>query len=75
MTISSGIGSPLPVVITRLDPSTTASVMPGHHSGRRRGSPTSSQTLSGGQAIRTWRRTVPRVMAAPPGRTRAPWSP
>ena len=44
VTISSGIGRPAPVVITRDVPSTVQDAMPGNHSCTRAGSPTIAQT-------------------------------
>src|SRR3954463_15021260 len=61
VTISSGIGSPDPVVMTRRLPSTVDATMPGNHSWMRAGSPTRDHTASAGRLIRTWRRTLPRA--------------
>ena len=44
---------PLPVVITRMVPSTVAAVMPGNHSGIRAGSPMRAQMSSGERLMRT----------------------
>src|SRR3954471_19628404 len=58
--ISSGIGSPLAIVMTRVVPSTVEDTMPGNHSWIRDGSPMRAHTSSGGRAMVTWRRTLPR---------------
>ena len=50
--ISSGIGSPASVVISRLVPSTGDDVIPGNHSYSRAASPTSCQTSSADRRIR-----------------------
>src|SRR5437764_5609661 len=60
VTISSGIGSPLAIVITRVVPSTVDDTMPGNHSWILAGSPMRAHTSSGGRAMCTWRRMLPR---------------
>src|ERR1700732_3616162 len=60
VTISAGMGSPLPVTMTRVAPSMVDDSMPGNQVWMRAGSPITSHTSAGGQAMRTCRRTVPR---------------
>ena len=70
VTRCSGMGRPERVVTTRSPPSTMHDSMPGNHSGKRPGSPTSAQTASGGQASRTSCRMLPRLAVT----GRRPWA-